>query len=233
MGEQWLSDVTAALRESGWRTESGYPGTAAVQLEGAVAAVNLSRGNTKEASVGITVSVLVPRTAGLAQCQTLAAQAAVLLSGVGGDWCFEGWTYDSTLDCFRVEVEGNAVLSALEEGTAEDGGYEVLIGETVQRYVTEFSAKKDAQRRLVRPHGQSGAVGVTPGMDGWSIELVQLLPDGEAEPEETADTFSLTVQRGGSSMCYIDCCWAEYESRQGSDGVQVVRRGFALSREVS
>lgn len=233
MGEQWLSDVTAALAEAGWRVEPGYPGKGAVVLDSPVAAVNLSRGNTRDLSAGITVSVLVPRSLGLAVCQSRAAQAALLLADIGGDWSFEGWNYDSRLDCFRVEVEGNAVFSVQDETVVVEDGYEVCIGEAVQPYVTDFVAKKDAQRRLVRPHGAASPVGVTVGMDGWTIELVQLMPSGTAEPGETADVFSLTVSRGGSCVTYMGCCWSEYESRQRADGVQVRRRGFALSREVS
>jgi len=202
-------------------------------LDGPVAAVNLSRGNTKDSSAGITVSVLVPRSQGVASCQSLAAQAAVLLSTVGGDWSFEGWDYDSRTDCFRVEVEGNAVFSIQDEVEVVDEGYEIIIEDGLQLHVTEFTARKDAQRRLIRPHGQSGPVGTTPGMNGWIIELVQLLPSGVAEPEETADGFTLTVGRGGILVRYLGCCWAEYESRQKPEGIQVLRRGFAVSREVA
>lgn len=232
MGEQWLTDVTAALEQAGWRVEPGYPGKSATALEQPMAAVNLSRGSTRDASAGITVTVLVPRNQGLAQCQSLAAQATVLLSGAGGDWSFDGWNYDSRSDCFRVEVEGNAAFSVQDEEEVLDEGYEVFIGEATQLHVTEFTARKDAQRRLVRPHGQSDPSGVVPGMGGWQVELVQLIPSGTAEPEETGDSFSLKVSRGGISVTYTKCCWAEYESRQLSNGTKVTRRGFALNREV-
>ena len=200
-------------------------------MSGVVAAVNLSRGSTRDYSAGITVAVLSPRSQGLAACQALAGEAAVLLSGVGGDWSFEGWEYDSTLDCFQVKVEGSAVFSGQDDGVVVDEGYEVLIGDTAVPHVTEFIARKDAKRRLVRPHGQPEPIGVTPGTDGWSLELVQLLPWGEQEPEETGDGFTLTLRRGERATRYLTCCWAEYESRQREDGALVTRRGFALSRE--
>ena len=140
MGQQWLSAVLEALREAGWRAEPGYPGPGAAMPEGPVAAVNLSRVDTRQSGAGITVSVLVPGSMGLAQCQALAAQAAELLDAVGGDWSFSGWHYDGRLDCFRVDLEGDQQFSAPVEQS-----YEVLIGENVQDWVTDCSGRNDAR----------------------------------------------------------------------------------------
>lgn len=226
MGQQWLSDVLAALRSAGWRAEPGYPGPGASMPETTVAAVNLTRFDTHQSGAGITVSVLVPGRMGLAQCQAAAVQAAELLGAVGGEWSFAGWQYDGRLDCFRVDLEGNQRFSA-----PVGQSFEVLIGESSQEWVTEFTARKDMQRRLYRPHGQTMPAGVTAGVSGWAIELVQLIPFGTPEPEETADRFALTVRSGASGMKYLDCCWGEYESRQCEDGIRVTRRGFAPERE--
>jgi len=226
MGQQWLNEVLAALRTAGWRAEPGYPGPGASMPETPVAAVNLCSFDTRQSSTGITVSVLVPGGIGLAQCQAAAVQAAELLGTVGGEWSFAGWQYDGRLDCFRVDLEGNQQFS-----TPVGRSYEVLIGENLQDWVTEFTAKKDMQRRLYRPHGQTTPVGITAPICGWTIELVQRIPFGSPEPEETADQFALTVRSGASGMKYLDCCWGEYESRQCEDGIRVCRRGFALERE--
>lgn len=226
MGEQFLNDVLAALRNGGWRAEAGYPGTGTAAPETPVAAVNFSRFNAREQEAEVTVSVLVPGKQGLALCQRLAAQAGSMLAAVGGDWGFDGWSYDGRLDCFRVDLKGNTRIAA-ERGK----NYEVLIGETVQDWVTKFSAKKDMQRRIYRPHGQPEPAGVTAGKSGWCVELVQLLPFGSVEPEETADGFVLTVRSEEAGMKYLGCCWSEYESSQCADGIRVLRRGFALGRE--
>ena len=231
MGEQWLNDVMAALRQAGWSVEAGYPGRGSIPVEGAVAVVNLSKGDTRQMYVGITVGVLVPRSQGLAQCQRLAAQAAVLLSGVGGDWSFSGWEYDSRLDCFQVDVQGEARFSNQEGQEIQVQGYEIALDGEVQQWVTEFTARKNGQRRMLRPHAQRVPEGITPPMGGWSIELEQLIPLGVAEPEETADGFTLTARSGDRGVKYLQCCWGEYESHHMDSGIRIIRRGFALERE--
>lgn len=228
MGLEWLESVRAALKSAGYRTELGYPGKSAVHLGGTVAAVNLTGVDTGQGTAKVTVTILTPRSEGLARCQIHAAAVVQTLIAAGGQWSFSGWQYDNGIDCYTVEVTGQAPYSQ-----SSGGGYQVLIGEVIQDYVTGFLARQEMDRRLIRPHGQAEPVGVTPGMGGWTIKLTQLIPSGQAEPEEVTEPFTLTVKRGERSQVYTGCCWSEYSSQQQDTGTQVERSGFALSREVT
>lgn len=232
-GYEWLAALEQALRNAGFLVERGYPSKNAVHLTRAVAAVNLTRVNLQNTSAAATVTVLVPRGYGLDRCQQMAEEAALVLSEQGGQWGFEGWSFDESISCFYVEVVGTVRFSLLNGTWLPETGYEVLIGEEAQRYVTDFQAQQAMDRRLIRPHGQAEPVGVTPGRDGWTIKLTQLLPSGQAEPEQAAEPFDLTVSRGGCSRVYRECCWSDYTTRETDAGTQVVRSGFALRREVT
>lgn len=227
MGIEWLEQVVQRLTSGGFRAQSGYPGDRAMHLTDTALAVNLTGMNAETATV--TVTVLEPRSRGLAQCQAQAAAALDALAADGEQWSFSGWQYEEKPDCYRVDVIGTRSLGT----ETSKGGRRVLIGEEIQENVTDFLAKQSADRRLIRPHGQAEPIGVTPGMDGWTIQLTQLIPPGESEPTEVEEPFTLTVIRGGWSRVYQKCYWSEYTSRQMESGTQVVRSGFALSREVS
>lgn len=228
MGLEWLNSVTALLIDAGFRTEQGYPAAKAMGLNGTVAAVNLTGQDSFTAK--ITVTILTPRSEGLSQCQAGAVEALEALLTDGGQWSFSGWQYDNGIDCYRIEIHG--VRSMVRAEGTSVGGYQVLIGEHPQEYVSDFLARQQRDRRLIRPHGQKEPVNATPGMGGWTIKLTQMLPPEQTEPAAPEEPFCLTVNRGGHSQVFTGCYWSDYSSRQLADGTEVVRSGFALSREV-
>lgn len=229
MGLEWLSAVVQLLTNAGFRTEPGYPAGRAMCLSGTVAAVNLTGLDGGEGTAKLTVTILTPRQEGLALCQAKAAEALEILMADGGQWSFSGWQYDDGIDCYSIAVDG--IQDPAQE--PELGGYQVLIGEEIQEYVTDFLAQQKMDRRLIRPHGQAEPCHVTPGMDGWEIRLTQMIPPEAAEPLQPEEPFTLEVRRGGHTQVYVKCYWSDYSAQQKKDGTEVIRSGFALRREVS
>lgn len=232
MGLEWLTQIKQALVNAGFRVEAGYPAHKAVCLTQTAAAVNLKGMDEKEVRE-VLVTVLTPRSLGLEQCQSKAAEGIRALASDGNQWSFSGWRYEEGIDCWVIEICGIPAQTEQAEQPAQPEGCAVWIGETEQKYVTDFLAQQTPDRRLIRPHGEGVPSGVTPGKQGWNLTLTQLLPVGEPEPEAGAEPFSLTVSRGSISQVYGACWWSGYSSRQTAEGTQVVRSAFALSREVS
>jgi len=226
MGHEWLTQVKEALKNAGFRVEAGYPAQKAVHLTDTVAAVNLGAMEGSRIRE-VAVCILTPRVMGLEACQNRASDAVLALSKDGNQWRFDRWRYEAGIDCWAIEILGTPVQAS---GVL---GYTIAIGQVQQGHVTDFLARQVQDRRLIRPHGDDTPSGVTPGRRGWTLKLTQLLPEGEAEPEEGTEPFSLTVSRGGVQQTYTGCCWAEYASQQLPEGIQIVRSAFALDREVS
>lgn len=222
MGNERLESTKQTLRSAGFRVETGYSGDVPMTLSETVAAVNLTGFDGVTGKEKITVTILTPRTAGLEECQNRAMQAA---SALASGYSFDRWKYDELLDCFAIEV--TAQLPA-----AQDPQLEVLLGDQQVQYVTGFTARQAAGRRLIGAMGSGEPSGVTPGSGGWILELKQTLPDTAPEPEQVEEPFALTVRRGGFSQVFTGCCWSEYGAEYVLGGVQVIRKGLALSREV-
>ena len=218
-----------ALENAGFRVESGYPAHKAVHLTDTVAAVNL-KGMDGSTVTQVLVTILTPRALGLEQCQSRSAEAVQALMSDGNQWGFEGWRYESGIDCWAIEIGG---IPVLVEEKVEPEGYTVSVEDSQLPYVTDFVARQVLDRRLIRPHWESAPSGVTPGKQGWNLELTQLIPAGQPEPEEGEEPFALTVHRGGIRYTYSACRWAEYSSRQMPEGTRIVRKALALSREVT
>lgn len=228
----YLDEVKAKLERIGIRTAIGYPGTGAVHVTEPLAAINGSGLDYDAGTAQVTAVILSPRALGLGLCQEKAVFAMAALLSLGKGWHYSGWQFDSNLDCYRVEVVGQIAVVFSGPDLVRSTGWQVTIGEERQAYVTDFLARQQSDRRLIRPHGTPDPVGVTPGVGGWSIKLTQLLPMYEAEPGEPQEPFTLTVTNGDNSQVYQECCWSDYSARKQSNGTLVVRSGFALSREV-
>lgn len=226
MGLEWLNQVKQTLQEAGVRVESGYPAHKAVHLTQSVAAVNL-KAMEGDSVTEVLVTILTPRMMGLEQCQSQSAQTVQILTTTQSCWSFDGWRYEEGIDCWAVEIRGVPVQ------VEETESYTVLLGEKEVPFVADFLARQVQDRRLIRPHGQGDPAGVIPGKQGWELELTQMIPAGQPEPEEEKEPFTLTVSRSGHEQVYSGCRWTEYCSRQMPEGTQIVRKALALSREVS
>lgn len=232
MGIEWLNAIREALDSLGIRTEVGTPGRHAVEIAGTVAAVNLTGIDTAEGVMTVTVTVITPRAAGVLGCQEAAETAAAALAAQAGDWVCDGWRYDSAIDCYCIDLTGKRSVGLSGTRWVGAEGYEVLVGQTPQEFVTDFQASRMMDRRLYCGVSQSVPYGVTPAKEGWSVRLTQRIPWNRTEPEGAEEPFELTVRRGGCSQVFHQCCWSEYTSRQTQSGTELVRVGLALEREV-
>lgn len=222
MGTQWLSETKTALQTAGFRVQAGYPARFAPALTEAVAAVNPE---TMEGGClqGIQVLVISPRGMGLEYGQSRAIQALQAVAADGNRWRFSGWRYEAGIDCWVVELHG----------VYRGGGYTVHVGQQAQPGVTDFQAERQLGRRLIYPHWAGEPSGAIPGRGGWTFKLTQMLPQNAQEPELGDTAFTLTVQRGTVSQVYQNCYWQFCQVQQLPEGTRVLRKGFALSREVS
>ena len=222
MGNERLEKTKQTLRSAGFRVESGYSGNAPMAISETVAAVNLTGFDGGTGKEKITVTILTPRTAGLEECQNRAMEAA---SALACGYSFDRWKYDELLDCFAIEVTA-------QNQSAHNSQLEVFLGDQQVQYVTGFTARQTSERRLIGAMGAEEPSGITPGSGGWTLELKQTLPNSASEPEQSEEPFILTVRRGGFSQVFSGCCWSEYGAEYVPGGVQVIRKGLALSREV-
>lgn len=232
MGIEWLNSIQDVLKGLGIRTEEGSPGRRAMDIGQTVAAVNLTGLDAREGVMRATVTVITPRSAGAGACQRAAVEITGALEAAGGKWAFDGWRYDSAIDCCCIDVKGTRSVALGEDGWVGVEGYEVWIGETVQTFVTDFQAVKQTERRLYGGVCQSMPYGLTPGRGGWTVRLTQRIPWDQPEPASPEEPFSLTVTRGNHTQVFRGCGWSKYTSRQTDTGTELIRVGLAVEREV-
>ena len=124
--------------------------------------------------------------------------------------------------------EAVAAVGPNGEGWTAAGAMEVCVGGLLLEGVISFRAVRDQGRRRRGARGRGEPVGGTSGTDGGTIELVQRTTQ---EPQ-TAEPFELTLRRGKRSERFGGCCWNETVLEYDAAGGRMIRRGFALTREV-
>lgn len=229
MGYQDLLElVTRHLSSVGLRAGEEYPAGKRMEVLSPVTAVGLEELDATAGTARFSIRVLSPRLLGSWCCQVWAARAADMLTRVGMTCTAEEMDFLSGSDCFCVKL--TAVMSVVygSSGWTVGKRWQVFCGETEQTGVESFRADRDQGRRLVGAHGQSSAVGVSPGNGGWTLELVQWV---DRMPEEVSEPFTLTVRERGRQVQYTGCCWNQERTEYTQRGTRLTRRGFALGRE--
>ena len=140
----------------------------------------------------------------------------------------EEMEYLDGCDCFCVTVRAEQPVVSVNGGWVARGRMQVLCGELEQSGVESFTAVRDQGRRVQGATGQREPVAITPGRDGWSVELVQRV---DRSPEPVGEPFVLTVREGDRGCRYTGCCWNEERYEHTARGLRLIRRGFALARE--
>lgn len=230
MGYELLESVTTCLREAGLRAGEEYPAGERMEILAPAAAVGLRELDPALGTATFTVRVLSPRMLGSWCCQVWAARAASVLSDAGMVCRTGEMEYRSGMDCFCVVLTARWLVVRNGESWMPGSGWQVRIGEVDQEGLVSFRAVRRQGRRLLGAFCQNEPVAVTPGTGGWELELIQHLVQ---EPEEVAEPFVLTVKEGGQVIRYIGCCWNETVWEHDHEGLRLIRRGFALNREVS
>ena len=228
MGRECLEWVLGLLSQGGIPAGEGWPGARRPEPEEAVATVGLRAMEWEKGLVRIAVDLLSPRRLGGWHCQLRAAEAARLLHGAGFSCETEQMEYLPESDCFRVGIIAAVAAEPNGEGWTAAGAMEVCVDGLPLEGVISFRAVRNQGRRLRGAMGRGEPVGITSGTDGWSIELVQRT----TREMQTAEPFGLTLRRGGRTEQFGGCCWNETVLEYDAAGGRMIRRGFALTREV-
>ena len=232
MGDECLNAVCSILKTAGFSSAADYPAGSIPELTEAVAAVGLEDLVCSEGKAVLAVRILSPGHLGGWNCQSSAAAAVAALETAEIRCGLSPMTHLPGGDCFCVRIR--AELDIFSDGTAWHPGlgWKYVCGGKALVGVMEFTAEQDLDRRLVGTFCQETPVGVTPGSGGWKLKLVQRIPANMLEEELPEEPFELIVSRNGLAEVYSGCCWSVTSAVHTQAGLQIQRRGFALSREV-
>lgn len=228
MGRECLEWVLGLLQQGGIPAGEGWPGKRRPEPEEAVAAVGLRAMDWEKGLVRIAVDLLSPRYLGGWHCQLRAAEAVRLLHGAGFSCETEQMEYLPESDCFRIGILASTAVEPKGEGWTAAGAMEVCVDGQPLEGVISFRAVRNQGRRLLGSMARGEPVGITSGTDGWTVELVQRT----AREIQTEEPFELTLRRGTRTERFGGCCWNETVLQYDAAGVRMIRRGFALTREV-
>lgn len=228
MDYKLLENLAGHMRRVGLKAGEEFPGHPQPQVDAPTAAVGLRELDIPAGMVRYNVRILSPRILGGWCCQVWAARAVEALHDAGMACETEQMEYLSGSDCFCVTVTAAQSVVLGTGGWTPGGSLQVFCGEQELKGVQSFTAVRDQGRRLLGTTGEAKAVGITPGREGWSLELRQRM-DGAAE--ELAEPFTLTVRVGDRVSRYTGCCWNEERYEHTGRGLGLIRRGFALGRE--
>lgn len=228
MGYELLRSVTGLVAATGIPVGEEYPALERPEIDSPRATVGLRELDTAAWTARFCVRVLSPRILGGWCCQVKAALVTRALTAAGLVCRTEEMEYNSGCDCFCVTAEVAMAVVPRGEGWEPGSRWRVWCDSAEQTGVASFRAVQDLQRRLVGTHWKSEPVGVTSGIGGWKLELVQEL---KAEPTLVTEPFVLTVREGNREHRYTGCCWNETVWEYTQRGARLTRRGFALTRE--
>ena len=228
MGYELLEALAELVRRAGLPAGEAYPGNGAPSVEAPMAAVGLLELDMDAGLAKHQVRVLSPRILGGWCCQVWAARVTEVLHGAGMTCAAEEMAYLDGIDCFCVTIRADQPITRGPEGWIAGARMQVLCADAEQTGVESFSAVRDQGRRVQGATGQREPVAITPGRDGWSIELIQRV---DRSPEAVAEPFTLTVREGDRECRYTGCGWNEERYEHTARGLRLIRRGFALGRE--
>ena len=226
MGSEWLNEIIGILENAGIPAGEAYPGGNWAELTEPAALVCLNRMDLGTGIVVFSVRILSPRKLGSQICQDRAVEAMGVLRECGLNCRMGSVGYETGCDCYCVEVLAELL------GMLEESWLPVKIHGIWQYCVTEFSAEQDRQRRLIGGTGQEMPIGITPGMGGWAIRMVQECPAGMTVWSEPAEPFELAVEEDGGETVYRNCGWNRIRQVHTPEKTRIEWEGFALEREM-
>lgn len=229
MGIEWLREIVQILTDAGIRAGEEFPAGRQPELTGPVAAVGLRDLNCREGIAEFEIRILSPRTLGGWQCQSASAKAVTVLETAGVECRMEPMAYRSKGDCFEVVILGRKLVSE-QEVIQETSLFRITVqGEAVEM-VTDFSAVQDRGRRMIGALNQVDPVGITRGVGGWKIRMVQTVPEGGMGLTEPEEPFELRVHEKDMVTVFSGCSWNSVTKILNQKQSRVEWEGFALTR---
>ena len=229
MGAERLGQVTKILMNAGIACCEEYAPAPARSLTKPVAAVGVRSYDWEAGAEIIAVRVLSPRKNGGWACQCTAVQAAKALNQAGLSARIEKMEYHSGSDCFESPVM--CTLHIGEPVPVKTRGWTVEVDGTAVDGVTEFSAVRDGQSRLLGSIGTGMPHAVIPARGGWQLRMVQKLSQQEEPRKLPAEPRRVTVTRNSAQAVYLDVLWDQTGQTYTGEGLTVEYRGFALKKE--
>lgn len=206
-----------------------YPGKAIPALDSAVAALSISRVDTKQQTVTVTVHILCPEALGGRSCELSAVAASQALAEAGAECIQDGCEYDGVSRLFSVKIRGAFFTG---ERSEEPKLKLAVYADSVRRpYAVSFLAEQTLENTPQFAMGEDGPVGVIPGGWKWSIRLEEHIPPETEEVGQPDAPFILTVNTEMGNDTYLGCSWTSIRRELRSDGIHRIQTGFATGKE--
>ncbi len=231
MGHEILERVLEALNTAGFSASAAYPGQKFPRISGTVAAVHLEKVDWANGTVTVDVSVLSPAAMGGSACEGEAVQAAEALRQLGAVCVQDGCCFDSGAQVYTVRVLARFSGSSESGNEAVPGtGFLVFADGQYQKFVRSFSSEVSCGTQAEYAMGEPAPLTVRSGTRLWTVRMEELVPMGEAEPEEPAEGFELEVRSGQNTETFRGCCWKTIRREYSQEGVKRIRQGIARER---
>ncbi len=232
MGLSILETVLRRLREENFRAEAAFPGGKYPDITQTVATAHIQEVNRGDRTVTVEVMILSPAAAGGSACETEALRATEALHWAGADCVQRGCQYNGTIRAYCVSILATFVGITGAEISDMGPGFTVYISDTVIPWATGFAAERTDRREVRYAIGENAPVDIAEGKEGWEITLEENIPAGSPVVKQTADFFSLRVERSdGYQETYYRCRWLSEKRDYSREGLHRVRRGIAMRME--
>ena len=163
--------------------------------------------------VEVLVEVFSPAAEGGSRCEDAAANAASIISRLGG-LCSQGaCRFDMDADAFRVPL---TVLFKGEEAAIVMDHFTVTCGLSTIPSVVSFDAWHEAD--LAYP---------TLSEAPWHFRMEERFGPGEEDLIRFSEPFDVTVVRGRLQETFLNCTWISQERIWEPAGMKHIREGVA------
>jgi hypothetical protein len=225
-----LRQILQLLLDAGFNADVAYPGQRYPVVTRPMVTVHISEVDSVQYTVTMEVTVHCPASLGGAVCEEEALRVLESLAGAGAECTQKSCQYDGIAKVYSVSIL--ALFRQIVEVGKPVLEFRVKIGDLVMTRAVAFSAEQKLDHRLVYSMGESAAE-ICPGSGVWEITLEEWYLPGMVEGPGNSEPFTLSFDSEIRKETYSGCRWVEQKRQFASDGLHLVRKGIALSREVS
>lgn len=228
-----LEMVRYCLREAGFTVSTAYPGQVFPQINSTVAAVHIDKVERDALSVTVEINIICPASMGGTKCEMEALRATEALRTSGAVCVQNGCSYDGVAQVYMVPILATYTGSTQETSCTIWPGFVLYVDSTFHRYAVEFTTERVRDIAPVYNAGGGAAAGYVPGREEYRIQLEELIPTGETEYEDPVEPFDIEVRSSGTVETFSGCRWTSSHRVRNRYGLRRIRKGYAMSREVT